>query len=424
MRNIELLVHGFIGIEVIMEKVETVIVGAGQAGLSTSYYLKQRGREHLVLEQTDKVGGAWRNDRWDSFTLLTPNWTIKLPGAHYAGDDPDGFMPRAEIIAYFENYVEKFALPVQYGTSVTEVTQLENGSGYQVTTNDKTFHAKNVVMATGQFQKPKIPAFSTNIPANILQLHSGKYRNPGQIPDGAVLVVGSGQSGTQIAEELYQSGRTVYVCVGSAPRVPRQYRGRDAFAWLVDIGFTDRTVDKLPSPKAKFAGNPHLSGKNGGHSINLHLFARDGVKLLGHLVGAEAGKIKLAPDLKESLAKVDKAETDITALIDQFIEKNGVNAPQEVLPMYQDGYALEEITELDLQTANIHTVIWAMGYKFDYSLVKLPVTDADGYPLQQRGVTHYPGLYFIGMSWLYKHKSPLLLGVGEDAEYIVTHMTQ
>lgn len=407
-----------------MEKIETMIIGGGQAGLSTSYYLNQLGREHLVLEQSSQAGNAWRNDRWDSFTLLTPNWSIKLPGMLYRGANPDGFMSRAELVSYLEKYIENFDLPVQYDTCVTEVTQLENSNGYLITTNSRTFQAKNVVVATGQFQKPKIPSFSTNIPAHILQLHSGQYRNVNQLPPGAVLVVGSAQSGTQIAEELNESGRTVYLCVGNAPRVPRRYRGRDIFEWLHATGFTDRTVDKLPSPKAKFAGNPHLSGRDGGRTINLHLFARAGVRLLGHLSGAEEGKIKLSPDLKESLAKVDKAEAEITAMIDQFIEKNGINAPQEMLPKHQDGYALEEIRELDLKDANINTIIWATGYKFDYSLVKLPVTDEDGYPIQQRGVTQYPGLYFLGMSWLYKHKSPLLMGVGEDADYIVWHMTQ
>jgi putative flavoprotein involved in K+ transport len=333
-------------------------------------------------------------------------------------------MTRAEIVSLFEKYIDNFDLPVQYDTSVTEVTRLESGQGYWVKTSDEIYQARNVVMATGQFQKGKIPAFSANIPADILQLHSGQYRNLDQLPQGAVLVVGSAQSGTQIAEEIYQSGRTVYLCVCSAPRVPRRYRGRDIFSWLSDTGFTERTVDKLPSPKAKFAGNPHLSGKGGGRTINLHLFARDGVRLLGRILTAEEGKIKLAADLKENLAKADKAEADITAMIDQYIEKNGINAPGEVLPEYQDGYGIEEITELDLRAAGINTIIWAVGYNFDYSLVKLPVTDADGYPIHQRGVTQFPGLYFIGLSWLHKHKSALLLGVGEDADYIASYITE
>ena len=407
-----------------MEKIETIIIGGGQAGLSTSYYLSQLGRENIILEQAGQAGHAWRTDRWDSFTLLTPNWSIKLPGASYRGDNPGGFMPRNEFVSYLEKYIENYDLPIQYGACVTEVSQLETGEGYLVSTVDRAFEVKNVVVATGQFQTPKIPSYSTEIPADVLKLHSGQYRNVEQLPPGAVLVVGSGQSGTQIAEEIYQSGRTVYLCVSTAPRVPRRYRGRDIFTWLVDPGFTDRTVDKLPSPQAKFAGNPHLSGKDGGRTINLHLFAREGVRLLGHIAGAQGGKIKLLPDLKESLARVDKSEADITAMIDQYIARNEIKVSEEVLPHYQDGYAVDEPTELDLKAEGIGTIIWAMGYKFDYSLVRLPVTDEVGYPIQQRGVTNYPGLYFLGLSWLYKHKSPLLLGVGEDAEYIVEHMTQ
>ena len=407
-----------------MEKVETIIVGGGQAGLATSYHLKQLGREHVVFEQAEKAGNAWRNDRWDSFTLVTPNWSIRLPGAHYDGNDPDGFLKRDEVVSYFECYVEKCNLPVQFKTSVLEVTPLEEDKGYQVKTNGKTFQAKNVVMATGSFQKPKIPAFSANIPSGISQFHSGHYRNPGQLPDGAVLVVGSGQSGMQIAEELYQNGRMVYLCTGTAPRVPRRYRGKDIVSWLADTGFFDQPVDKLPSPKARFVGNPQVTGKNGGHSLNLHQFARDGVHLLGHVAGAENGKVIFAPDLKENLARVDKSEKDIIGMIDRYIESNGVNAPQETLPDLQDGYSTEVITELDLKSANINTIIWAMGYTADYGLVKLPITDEDGFPIQQGGITQYAGLYFVGMNWLSKRKSPILLGVNEDVEHIIAEMTR
>jgi putative flavoprotein involved in K+ transport len=237
-------------------------------------------------------------------------------------------------------------------------------------------------------------------------------------------VVGSAQSGMQIAEELYQSGRTVYLSTGFAPRVPRRYRGRDIFSWLVDIGFFDQTVDTLPSPKARFVGNPQVSGKDGGHSLNLHQFVRDGVMLLGHILGAQAGRVVFKPDLKENLAKSDKAEKDIIERIDQLIQANGINAPQETLPDLQDGYAVEEITEIDLKSAGINTIIWAMGYTFDYNLVKLPVTDEDGFPIQKRGVTQYPGLYFVGMNWLSTRKSAILLGVNEDVESIVAHMTK
>lgn len=406
-----------------MKKMETIIIGGGQAGLATSYHLKQLGREHVVFEAAEKAGHAWRNDRWDSFTLVTPNWSIQLPGAHYGGNDPDGFLPKAEIVTYFERYVEKFDLPVRFKTSVLEVAPMD-GSGYQVKTSGGDYQAKNVVMATGSFQKPKIPAFSENIPAGVTQLHSGQYRNPGQLHDGAVLVVGSAQSGMQIAEELYQSGRTIYLCTGAAPRVPRRYRGRDIVTWLVDTGFFDQTVDRLPSPKARLIGNPQATGKNGGHSLNLHQFVRDGVKLFGHIAGTQNGKVMFAPDLKENLAKTDKAEKDIVAMIDRYIEANNINVPEETLPELQDGYSVEVITELDLKAANINTILWAMGYSADYSLVKLPLTDEYGFPIQQRGITQYRGLYFVGMNWLSKRKSTILFGVNEDVEYIIAEMTR
>lgn len=407
-----------------MEQIETIIVGGGQAGLATSYHLKQLGREHVVFERAEKAGNAWRNDRWDSFTLVFPNWTIRLPGAPYEGQDPDGFLAKEEIVAYFERYVERFDLPVRFNTEVLAVTLLEDGRGYQVTTSRGAFQAQNVVMATGSFQRPKIPAFSANVPAGILQLHSGTYRRPDQLPAGAVLVVGSGQSGMQIAEELYQSGRLVYLCAGSTPPIPRRYRGRDIISWLIDSGFFGQTVETLPSPKARRASNPHVSGKDGGHSLNLHQFAHDGVRLLGHLAGVQEGKAIFIPDLKESLAKGDKIEKNIVEMIDRYIEANGIDAPRETLPDLQDGYSAEEITELDLESANITAIIWAIGYTFDFSLVKLPITDEDGFPIQQRGVTSYPGLYFVGTSWLSRRNSATLPGVNEDVEYIIAHMTK
>lgn len=404
-----------------MEKVDTVIVGGGQAGLSTSYHLKQLGREHVVLEQAEKAGNAWRNDRWDSFNLVTPNWSFRLPGAEYAGDDPDGFLPKDKIVEFFERYVEGFNLPVQFNTTVKEIAPLD-GRGWRVMTDQGSYLVNNVVMATGSFQKPKIPDFSRSIPHHIKQLHSGHYRNPAQLEDGAVLVIGAAQSGLQIAEELHQSGRKVFLATCSAPRVPRRYRGRDIVSWMVDSGFWDQTQDKLPSPKARLKGNPQVSGKNGGHSLNLHQFARDGVILLGHAAGVEDGRMHFKDDLKENLALSDKAEKDITGIFDKFIAASGITAPQDELPNLQDGYAAEIITELDLKAENITSIIWAMGYVSDYSLVKVPLTDEDGFPLQQRGITQYPGLYFVGTNWLYKRKSVTVLGMNEDVEYLVIRM--
>lgn len=402
----------------VMHNYQTVIIGGGQAGLATSYHLKQRGQEHIILEQAPQAANAWRNDRWDSFVLNTPNWMFRLPGGEYAGDQPDGFLPKGEIVTAFEQYIDRCQLPVQYNTRVKSVEYLGNGAGYRVQTEGEDIQARNVVMATGLFQRPKVPAFSSSLPAHITQLHSGQYRNPQSLPPGAVLVVGSAQSGCQIAEELYLSGRQVYLCVCSAGRAPRRYRGKDLFKWMELSGFTDRSVDRLPSPMAKFAANPQISGAGGGHTINLHQFAQDGVVLLGRIQDGREGRIWLALDLKENLKRTDKFETDTVKLIDEFIARSGLDAPAESLPVLQDGYKQEEIHTLDLVSAGINTIIWAMGYAFDFNLVKLPVFDGDGYPRQKRGVTDYPGLYFVGLPWLSKFKSGLLSGVGEDAEYI------
>ncbi len=257
-----------------MERIETVIVGGGQAGLATSYFLTQNGHEHIALEQAAQVAPVWRGERWDSFTLVTPNWATRMPGAEYTGADPDGFMPRDDVGAYFERYVNRFQLPVQINTRVVSIEQLD-GNGYRVTTPARTFKAQNVVMATGYEQHPRIPAAAFGLSPEVTQLHSSQYRNPELLPPGAVLVVGSAQSGAQIAEELFLRGRTVFLSVGGAGRAPRRYRGRDVVEWLVTIGFFDITPDKLPVPKEQFAA-PHVSGINGGHTLNLHQFARDG----------------------------------------------------------------------------------------------------------------------------------------------------
>ena len=400
------------------QKTETIIIGSGQAGLATSYYLKQKSCEHIVLEQAAQAGNAWRNQRWESFTLNTPNWSIRLPGMEYQGDAPNGFMVRDDIVATFEQYIDLFHLPITYQAQVTSIEPMAKGDGYTVRTGETRVECRNVVIATGLFQAPRKPSQSANISAHINQLHSSQYRNPDQLPPGGVLVVGSAQSGCQIAEELYQSGRKVHLCVGSAGRVPRRYRGKDIFEWMLLSGFLDRTVEMLPNPKARFAGNPHVSGRDGGRSLNLHQFTRDGVVLLGRFLGAQGGTIYLAPDLKQTLAKVDQVEIDLVKMVDDYIAKSDLDAPVESLPVLRDGYEVEEITTLNLSSAGITSIIWASGYSFNFGLVKLPVLDQDGFPISKRGVTAYTGLYFIGLPWIYKMKSGLLLGVGEEADFI------
>jgi putative flavoprotein involved in K+ transport len=398
---------------------DTVIVGGGQAGLSVSYHLGRRGHDHLVFEQASKPAEAWRNHRWDSFTLNTPNWQSRLPGAAYPGSDLDGFMPLKEIVAYFEDYASRFSLPIRYSTRVSRVERDSRSGIYLVTIKGgEQIQARNVVIATGLYQKPKIPPFSADFPAGIAQLHSDAYRNPQGLLPGAVLVVGSAQSGAQITEELYEAGRKVYLAVGRAGRTPRRYRGRDANWWLEKLGHYDLTAADLPSPKARFAGKPHISGTRGGHTLNLHQFARDGVTLLGHVSGIHEGRIELAPDLHENLAAADRFEADLVKEIEAYIAKTRMVAPEEILPAPRDGFEQPAFAELDLKAADVTNVIWATSYDFDFSLVRLPIFDADGYPVQTRGVTEYPGLFFVGLPWLRNAKSGLIYGVGEDAAHL------
>ena len=402
------------------EFTETIIVGGGQAGLAISYYLKQEGREHLVLERAPAIANAWRNQRWDSFTLVTPNFQVRMPGAEYDGNDPYGFMSLREVVKYFDDYVQRYRLPVRCGVEVQGVEKRE--SVFQVRTTDRDYEAKNVVIATGLYQSPKIPAFAAAIPADILQLHSMQYRNPSVLPHGAVLVIGTGQSGAQIAEELYQSGRKVYLSIGSAGRVPRRYRGKDISDWFTRMGMFDTQVQTLKSPAEKFHPHPQISGKNGGESLNLHQFSRDGVVLLGHVRDAREGRLIIAQDVKDTLAKVDQFEVDALKRVDGYVARTGLSVPSETIPQLRYGYDQDVITELDLKGSGISTVLWATGYNFDFSLVKLPIVDAEGYPIQKRGVTDYQGLYFLGMPWLHSQRSGILFGVGDDAAYLAAHI--
>jgi putative flavoprotein involved in K+ transport len=403
-------------------EIETVVIGAGQAGLALSYHLAKADRSHVVLEKAPQVANAWRNQRWDSFTLVTPNFQVRMPGAEYQGPEPYGFMTRAQVVDYLDMYVGRFTLPVRCGI---EATSVEPGSGgYCIRTSAGAFRCQNVVVATGLYQSPKVPQFAAALPAEVRQLHSMQYRNPSSLLPGAVLVVGTGQSGAQIAEELYQSGRTVCLSIGSAGRVPRRYRGRDINDWFTRLGMFDVKVQELESPAEKFAAHPQISGKNGGESLNLHQFARDGVRLLGHLQDARGGRLLFAPDLYQTLAKVDQFERQALKMIDEYIDHQGLAVPAEIVPQLQDGYEQPLISVLDLSVQGITNVLWATGYHFDFSLVRLPVLDADGYPDQTRGVTAYDGLYFLGMPWLYNRRSGLLFGVGDDAEFLANHIAE
>lgn len=401
---------------------DTVVIGGGQAGLATSFHLTEAKSNHIVLER-DRVGERWRTERWDSFTLVTPNSWNRLPGFPYDGDDPEGFLSREEVIAYLEEYVERFDLPVRGGVEVTAVRS--DTAGFTIETTDGTYKAANVVVATGSFQQPRIPDVTDEIPTAVHQLHSSEYTNPDALPGGPVLVVGSSQSGAQIASELHDCGRDVYLSVSSAPKLPRRYRGRDIGHWLETMGGFQTKVDDLESPAARFAPSAYVSGKDGGREIDLLELADDGMTLLGRVVGVKDGRIHLADDVEENLRNAYRFYVELVEGIEQFLETADVEAPEPefTLPA-PDEIAVESVPELDLAAANVRSIVWATGYQADFSWIESVDRDEFGYPMHRRGVTDTPGLYFVGLHWLYTRGSGLLYGVGEDARYVAEHLIE
>jgi putative flavoprotein involved in K+ transport len=405
------------------QSVDTAVVGGGQSGLAMSYHLTQDRRDHVVLERS-RVAESWRSRVWDSFCLVTPNWTVQLPGLPYDGPDPDGFMPRAQLIEFLDRYVEWIRPPLRTGVEVTAVRRKAAGDRYILDTTDGSLEARNVVVAAGQYQRPKIPGLASELPEHVLQIHSSEYRNPRELPPGAVLVVGTGQSGAQIAEEIYQSGRRVFLVVSRCGRGPRRYRGKDTSRWMFEMGMFDQTVDKLP-PDAKSRCNMHVSGRYGGHDLNLRAFARDGVVLLGRLEGAANGRIFLATDLRENLANADQSAAKLKKSIDEFIRKMAIDAPEDDAANDfgpNEGAEGEPLLELDLATKDIASVVWATGYRREFGWIHLPITGEDGDPIHRRGVSPFPGLFFLGLRLLHKPKSELLLGVGEDAMFLTSQI--
>jgi len=399
---------------------DVLVIGGGQAGLAASAMLTGEGVDHVVLERA-AVGGGWRR-RWDSFTLVTPNWTVRLPGAEYDGPDPDGFMPRDEVVAHLERYAERTGAPIVTGVEATEVT--ERDGRYRIATTDGPYDARAVIVATGTFQRPKRPAVGTP-PPGVLDLHSSDYRNPDQLPPGGVLVVGSGQSGAQIAEELNEAGRPVTLAVGRAGRAPRRYRGRDMFSWMEVLGLADRPVEALDSPAERFAANPHVSGKRGGHTLNLHRFARNGIRLTGRLTGIDGQAVRFASDLPASLTAADAFANGLREALDKHIAEAGIDAPPpDPADDYEgrDGFDQLAITDLDLVAGGIGTILWSAGYAWDFSWVKPARLDEYGYPVQRADYADSRGLYFLGLNFLHTQKSGLLYGVGDEARAIAAHI--
>jgi putative flavoprotein involved in K+ transport len=393
-----------------------IIIGGGQAGLSISWHLKQRGIDHLIFEK-HRIAEAWRTQRWDSFCLVTPNWQCQLPGFPYSGPDPHGFMVKTQIVEYIESYVRSFSPPVMEGTSVKRLTRTAHGR-FEISTTYRDFTADQVVVATGGYQIATIPRIAERFPPSVKQIHSSAYTNPDALPPGAVLVVGSGQSGCQIAEDLHLAGRKVHLCVGSAPRTARRYRGRDVVDWLDDLGYYDMPVHEHPlKERVRAKANHYVTGRDGGRDIDLRKFAKEGMQLHGRLREIQDGKITFDDDLSQNLDKADTVADSIKNTIDKFIAEKGIEAPTEerYVPVWKPE---NTPLELDWAAAGITSIIWSAGFRTDYSWLEVPLFDGKGYPVHQRGVTTIPGIYFIGLPWQYTWGSGRFSGVARDAQYL------
>jgi len=398
-----------------------VIIGGGQAGLAMSYCLIHRGVDHAVLER-GRVGTEWRDRRWDSFCLVTPNWQCQLPGFPYAGADPDGFMAREEIVRYLEAYAESFRPPIIEGVAATRLRRDRKGR-YLVGTTRGELIADQVVLATGPYQVPLIPRLADRLPDDLVQLHSSAYRAPEQLPPGEVLVVGTGQSGCQIAEDLHLAGRRVHLAVGSAPRVARCYRGRDVVAWLADMGYYRKAVGEFADADAvRFRVNHYVTGRDGGRDIDLRAFARQGMRLYGRLTGVTGATLRFAPDLEKNLDSADAVAESIKDSIDNYITAHRITAPPE--PRYTPVWTPQhEPIHLDLGDIGITSVVWSTGFGRDDRWIEVPVFDGRGYPTHDRGVTSSPGLYFLGLPWQHTWGSGRFSGVAEDAAYLTERIS-
>ncbi len=396
--------------------VPVAIVGGGQAGLSVSYHLTQRGIDHLVFEK-HTAAHSWATQRWDTFCLVTPNWQCDLPGHPYDGPDPDGFMTKDQIVAYLKAFVAKVQPPIHEGVAVTRVVRRDDGR-FAVATSEGEYTADEIVVASGGYHTPIIPRMAETLPDAVTQIHSNQYRNPAQLPPGDVLVVGSGQSGAQIAEDLHLAGRRVHLAVGDAPRCARFYRGRDVVTWLADMGYYAMTVENHPlRDGVRDNTNHYVTGRDGGRDIDLRRFATEGMQLYGVLEDYAAGALRFRDNLKRSLDQADRTYNSINAAIDTYIAENGIAAPEQApyRPVWEPG---EPVTALPLEGSGITSVVWCIGFTPDFRWLDASVFNGAGHPKHRRGVTAEPGISFIGLPWLNTWGSGRFGAVGHDAEYL------
>jgi putative flavoprotein involved in K+ transport len=399
-----------------LEQVEVVVVGAGQAGVAMSEHLTKAGVSHVVLER-DRIAERWRSERWDSLVANGPAWHDRFPGLEFEDYEPDAFVPKEAVADYFVAYAQKFNAPIRTGVEVKSVTRASTDAGFRVETSAGEIQASYVVAATGPFQKPAIPpVVPTDV--SIHQLHSSDYHNSAQLPEGAVLVVGAGSSGVQIAADLRKAGREVYLSVGEHDRPPRRYRGRDNVWWLGVLGKWDLATPPAGAEHVTIA----VSGFDGGKTVDFRDLANNGITLLGLTTSFDNGVLKFAADLEKNISRGDANYLSVLNEADEFIKQNNLDLPEEpqahiLGPMPET--AVNPIREIDLAAAGITTILWATGYSVDYGWLQVPdaLTEA-GKPAHQRGVSSASGIYFLGQPWLSRRGSAFIWGVWHDAKFL------
>ena len=416
-----------------MTLLDSVIIGAGQSGLGVSYYLQRDGHPHIVFER-GRIGESWLSQRWDSFRLNTPNFMYSLPGFPYEGPEPDGFAPRDELVNYFQRYVEQFQLPVRTGVTVVSVELTEDGGHFIVKTRndsqaEESVLSRSIVVASGIQRTSKFPPIRSRIPSDITQLHTAEYRSEAALPPGAVVIVGSGQSGCQIAEDLLSAGRKVYLCTSKVGRAPRRYRGRDILEWWIEMKFLDATYASLEDKSISRAPQPQVSGLGRhGHTVSLQQLARQGVLILGRLVDVEGDTLVLGDEAADNVRFADEFSQRLKDGVDAYLAKADIRPP----PLEADpadvpdpqAECVSPLRKLNLREAGVSTVIWATGFTGDFSWIHLPVFGAEGKPIHQWGISPVRGLYFVGFPWLNSRKSGIIYGIEEDAHYIASAITQ
>ncbi len=402
-----------------VEKVEALVVGGGQAGLAMSEHLSNCGVPHLVLER-HRIAERWRSERWDSLVANGPAWHDRLPGMTFDDFDPEAFVPKEKVADYFVDYAQMIEAPVRCGVEVKEVRRIAGRPGFRVETSEGVIEAGYVVAATGPFQRPVIPAIVPE-ESGIMQMHSSAYRNPGQLPEGAVLVVGAGSSGVQIAEELLRAGKPVYLSVGPHQRPPRSYRGRDYVWWLGVLGKWDAETPETGAEHVTIA----VSGAQGGHTVDLRRLAAQGMTLVGLTKAFKDGALSFAPDLGDNIAQGDAYYLSLLDEADAYVARNGLELPEEPDARKREpdpDCVTDPLLALDLAEAGIVSIIWATGFALDFGWLKVDAFDENGRPKHQRGVSSEPGVYFLGLPWLSRRGSSFIWGVWHDAKFLADHI--